>query len=106
MPAEPVLPVLILHRDDVQAVGLVIGFSVVQLTLMIMARLSPDFQWLAWLTILSAYEPTMLALGLVRDPATHWPLFWAYNAWLFGLGTLMLAGAAAVFCRRDVPAPL
>jgi ABC-type transport system involved in multi-copper enzyme maturation permease subunit len=95
-----------LARSRSQAVGLVIGFYVVQLTLMIMSRLSPQFAWLHWLTILSAYEPTLLTLGLVREPAAHWPLFWAYNAWLFGLGALTLAAAAAIFCRRDVPAPL
>jgi ABC-2 type transport system permease protein len=95
-----------LARSRSQAVGLVIGFYVVQLTLMIMGRLSTEFAWLERLTILSAFEPTLLAIGLVRDPATHWPLFWMYNGWLFGLGALMLAAATAIFCRRDVPAPL
>ena len=44
-----------------------------------------------WLTILTAYEPTLLTLGLDRDPDKFWPLFWQYNACLFGLGALLLA---------------
>lgn len=95
-----------LARSRSQAVGLVIGLYVVELTLMIMGRLSHQFEWLRWLTILTAYEPTMLTLGLVREPAVHWPLFWTYNGWLFGLGAALLAAAAVIFCRRDVPAPL
>jgi ABC-type transport system involved in multi-copper enzyme maturation permease subunit len=95
-----------LARTRSQAVAVVIGFYVVELALMIIGRLSPSAAWLEWLTILSAYEPTFLTLGLNRDAATHWPLFWQYNAWLFGLGAAGLALAAAFFCHRDVPAPL
>lgn len=89
-----------------QAVGLAIGLYVVELALMIMARLSARFEWFEWFTILSAYEPTLLTLGLVRDPVAHWPLFWQYNACLFGLGAALLAASAVIFCHRDVPAPL
>ena len=95
-----------LARTRSQAVGIVIGIYVVELTLMIIARLSPDLKWLEWLTILSAYEPTVLTLGIVREPASTWPMFWQYNACLAGLGALALGSAAAIFCHRDVPAPL
>jgi hypothetical protein len=59
-----------------------------------------------WLTILAAYEPTMLTLGIDRDPAQYWPLYWQYNAVLFGLAALLFALSAAIFNHRDVPAPL
>jgi ABC-2 type transport system permease protein len=48
----------------------------------------------------------MLALGIAKEPAVHWPLFWQYNAALIGLGAASWGAAAAIFCRRDVPAPL
>lgn len=95
-----------LARTRSQAVAVVIGFYVVQLALMIVARLSPRAEWLEWLTILSAYEPTLLAIGLDREPEEYGTLFWQYNAWLFGLGAGMWSAAAMLFCHRDVPAPL
>ena len=95
-----------LARTRAQAVGLVVGFYVVELTLMIMSRLSDRFEWLQWFTILTAYEPTLLTIGIEREPGAAWPQFWQYNAVLFGLGGLLLAAATAIFCRRDVPAPL
>jgi ABC-2 type transport system permease protein len=93
-------------RNRGSAVGLVIGFYVVQIAFMIIGRVSQEFGWMRWTTILSAYEPTVLTLALHREPDEFWPMFYQYNAWLFGLGGLLLALAAAIFCRRDVPAPL
>lgn len=93
-------------RTRAQAVAVVIGFYVVELALTILARISPNVRWMEKFTILSAYEPTVLAIGLQRDPATHWPLFWQYNAWLVGLGAALWLAGAAAFCHRDVPAPL
>jgi ABC-type transport system involved in multi-copper enzyme maturation permease subunit len=95
-----------LVRSRSQAVGLVIAFYVVQLTLMIIGRLNDQFSWMNWLTILSVYEPTLLTIGLNRDPSSYWPLFWQYNGCLLGLGAATLALSAAIFCHRDVPAPL
>jgi len=95
-----------LVRTRTHAVGLVIGFYVVEVTFMIVARLSNRFEWMKWLTILTAYEPTLITLGLARKPDVYWPLFWQYNAWLCGLGGLLLVFSAAIFCHRDVPAPL
>jgi ABC-2 type transport system permease protein len=93
-------------RTRAQAVAAVMGFYVVELAFMILGRLSPSAAWLENLTILSAYEPTKLTLGVVRDPAANWPMFWQHNGMLFGLGALLWVVAATVFCRRDVPAPL
>jgi ABC-2 type transport system permease protein len=93
-------------RTRAQAVAAVMGFYVVELAFMILGRLSPSAAWLENLTILSAYEPTKLTLGLARDPATLWLTFWQHNAVLFGLGAILWIAAATLFCRRDVPAPL
>ncbi len=95
-----------LARTRSQAVAAVMGFYVVELALTIIARLSPSMAWMDRFTILSAYEPTMLALGIAKEPAVHWPLFWEYNGILFGLGAVLWGAAAMIFCRRDVPAPL
>jgi len=95
-----------LVRTRSQAVGMVIAFYVVELMLMIVGRLNDRFAWMNRLTILSAYEPTLLTIGLNRDPSAYWPLFWQYNATLVGLGVAALALSATLFCRRDVPAPL
>jgi ABC-2 type transport system permease protein len=95
-----------LVRSRGNAVGLVIGFYVVEIALMIIGRVSQQFSWMRWATILSAYEPTLLTLALHREPDKFWTMFYQYNAWLFGLGGLLLALSAAIFCRRDVPAPL
>lgn len=93
-------------RTRSQAVAAVIGFYVVELALMIVSRISPNARWLERFTFLTAYDPTFLTLGMVRDPAAHWPLFWEYNLWLYGLGAALLAAGTAIFCYRDVPAPL
>jgi ABC-2 type transport system permease protein len=95
-----------LVRNRSTAVGLMIGFYVIELALAIVSRVSVRFQWMRWLTILAAYEPTMLTLGIDRDPAQYWPLYWQYNAVLFGLAALLFVLSAAIFSHRDVPAPL
>jgi ABC-2 type transport system permease protein len=95
-----------LVRSRSQAVGLVIGFYVIQIAFLIVGRISEQLSWMRWLTILTVYEPTLLTLGLERDADKFWPLYWQYNACLAGLGVLLLALSAAIFCRRDVPAPL
>jgi ABC-2 type transport system permease protein len=95
-----------LARNRSTAVGVMIGFYVIELALAIVSRVSARFQWMRWLTILAAYEPTMLTLGIDRDPAQYWPLYWQYHAVLFGLAALLFALSAAIFNHRDVPAPL
>jgi ABC-type transport system involved in multi-copper enzyme maturation permease subunit len=95
-----------LVRSRSQAVGIVVGFYVIQIAVMIVGRVSTQFTWMQWLTIFSVYEPTLLTLGLHREPDKFWPLYWQYNFCLVGLGVLLLAVSDAIFCRRDVPAPL
>ena len=95
-----------LVRSRSQAVGIVIGFYVIQLTLMIVGRLNDRFDWMNRLTIFSVYEPTLLTIGYERDPSAFGPLVWQYNGTLLGIGAGCLALSALIFCRRDVPAPL
>jgi hypothetical protein len=93
-------------RTRAQAVGIVMGFYVVQLSLLIVSRLAPSAEWLKYFTIVTVHQPTMLAVGIAKTPETYWPIFWQYNAILVGLGAALWLLAAATFCRRDVPAPL
>jgi ABC-type transport system involved in multi-copper enzyme maturation permease subunit len=93
-------------RTRSQAVALVAGFYVVELALLILGRLAPSTRWMEKLTILSAFQPTKLTVGVARDAAAGWPLCWQYCAILAGLGAALWIAAAAIFCHRDVPAPL
>lgn len=93
-------------RTRTQAVGLVIGFYVIQLALMILGRLTTQYQWFEKLTILSAYEPTRLTLALAAEKPGAWASLVTCNAVLLALGAGCWALAATLFCRRDVPAPL
>jgi ABC-2 type transport system permease protein len=93
-------------RTRAQAVAIAVGVYVVELALMIVSRISDRSEWLSNFTYITAHQPSYLTLGVARDPATYWPIFWQYNLFLFGLGLGLLAAAAAIFCRRDVPAPL
>ncbi len=95
-----------LGRSRAQAVAIFVTFYVVEVTCKILGLIASNMAWLKKFSFLSAYEPTQLTIGLVREPAEYWPLFWQYNAILLGLGALSFIIAAAIFCNRDVPAPL
>ncbi|MDC0936500.1 hypothetical protein OAS39_09440 [Pirellulales bacterium] len=88
-----------------QAVGWMIGFYFVEVACKIIALLSPSYAWLKKWTFLTAYEPTLLTVGLQSDPAKYKPMFLQHNGILIGLGALGLIFAAVLFCHRDVPAP-
>ena len=93
-------------RTRAQAVAIVAGFYVVELALLILGRLGPSTRWMEKLTILSVYQPTKLSVGAFHDAAAGWPVCWQYCAILAGVGAGLWIAAAAIFCRRDVPAPL
>jgi len=95
-----------LARTRAQAVAIFVAFYVIEITCKIIGLMSSQMVWLKKLTFLSAYEPTILTIGLHNEPAEHWPLFWQYNGLLVGLGLAAIALAATIFCHRDVPAPL
>ncbi|MAT70496.1 MAG: hypothetical protein CMJ58_13340 [Planctomycetaceae bacterium] len=94
-----------LARTRTQAVALVIGFYVIELAFMILGRLVPETHGESF-TFLTAYDPTRLTLALAEGGAEAASLFIKYNVVLVGLGAGCWAIAAAIFCRRDVPAPL
>ena len=88
-----------------RTVGLAIGFCAVEAILEIVSRQAPQFQWLPKTTFLSAYQPQKLVYLLLEDAAAGDVLFDHY-AILIVLGLVGFTIAAAVFARRDLPAPL
>jgi len=96
----------VLGRSRVQAVALFVSFYVVEITCKILGMLASSMAWLKKLSFLSAYEPTLITIGLKNEPTEYWPIFWQYNGLLIGLGIAAIALAATIFCHRDVPAPL
>lgn len=95
-----------LCRTRAAAVGVVLGLYVIEIAFQVVSRLADRFEWMRWLTILTAYEPTLLTLAIERDGPERWAMFWQYNGCLIGLGVALLATSAVIFCHRDVPAPL
>ncbi len=95
-----------LGRSRAEAVAIFVAFYVVEITCKILGLLASSMAWLKKLTFLSAYEPTLLTIGLHNESAEHWAMFWQYNGLLLVLGVVAIALAATIFCRRDVPAPL
>jgi len=95
-----------LGRSRAEAVAIFVAFYVIEFTCKILGLLASSVSWLTKLTFLSAYEPTLLTIGLHKEPAEHWLLFWQYNGLLLSLGIVTIALSATIFCHRDVPAPL
>lgn len=95
-----------LGRSRAHAVAIFVAFYVVEITCKILGLLASKMAWLKKLSFLSAYEPTLITIGLQNEPAEYWPMFWQYNGILLGLGSLFLVIAATIFCHRDVAAPL
>lgn len=95
-----------LGRSRAQAVAIFVAFYVVQITCKILGLIASNMAWLKKFSFLSAYEPTLLTIGLVNEPAEYWALFWQYNGILLGLGLVAFGVASLIFCNRDVPAPL
>ena len=89
-----------------RTVGLIGGFYIVQVIMEVLSRSAPVLSWLKWFTFLGAYEPQSIITRMLDDPAGAWWLAAQFNAVLLGLGLLGYALALALFCRRDVPAPL
>jgi ABC-2 type transport system permease protein len=89
-------------RDRRRTIGLLAGFYLVQLLIKIVARAAKGFEWLDYGTFLSMFEPQLLAV----NPDTAWSEVAATSAVLLGLGLTSYVAAAAVFARRDLPAPL
>ena len=58
--------------------------------------------WVRKFTFMSAYEPQQM----IVQPAEAWTLSLYYNGILLGLGLAAYVASVAVFCRRDLPAPI
>lgn len=95
-----------LGRSRAQAVAIFVAFYVTEVTCKILGLIASKVAWLKKFSFLSAYEPTWLTIGLVKEPAEYWPKYWQFNGLLLGLGLLSFLIASVIFCRRDVPAPL
>ncbi len=85
-----------------RTIGILCGFYVFSLLAKLVGRLSSQFSWVAYLSMLSAYEPQRLVSG----DAAAWQLLVRYDAVLIGLGLAAYAVGAVIFSRRDLPAPL
>jgi ABC-2 type transport system permease protein len=89
-------------RDRRRTIGLSAGFYLVQVLMKVVAQAAPTFAWLRYGTFLGAFDPQSLAVY----PQTAWAELAWRSGCLIGLGIAAYAAAAAVFCRRDLPAPL
>lgn len=85
-----------------RTIGVMGTFFLLSLVVQILARMAPPLNWLKYFTFLAAYEPQVL----ISDPASAWSLSMQYDGLLLGLGIGAYLLAAAIFCRRDIPAPL
>jgi len=88
------------HRSH--TIGMMGGFYVLTLLLKLVGRLSDRLGWVGWLSVFTAYEPQRLVGG----SADVWWLAARYDAVLVGIGLVCYLAGAAIFARRDLPAPL
>jgi ABC-2 type transport system permease protein len=96
-----------------RTIGIVGGFYAVSMVVKIIGRAAKGWDWLAYLSFFTPFEPQLLVGA--RNRAWAW---WVasgesfalgglgYDSILIGLGLLFYVVAAVIFCRRDLPAPL
>ncbi|MEX0936410.1 MAG: ABC transporter permease subunit [Pirellulales bacterium] len=85
-----------------RTIGIAVGLFMFQLIIKIVGRTADQLDWLRYATVLTAFEPQVLA----RSTGTPVSTILLYNGLLVGLAAVFYAVAVAVFCRRDIPAPL
>jgi ABC-2 type transport system permease protein len=97
-----------------RTIGLMIAVYVITTVLQVVGRISDDWQWASYLSLLNAYEPQ----AMVARPEEAWSLLAYENGAvaglglgglqlvLFGLGLVCYAMGAVIFNRREIPAPL
>lgn len=96
-----------------RTVGLVGAFYAIELVIKVIARTAEGFEWLSALTFFSAFEPQLIT----SQQEYAWSLWYTAaggphlgglgcDAVLVVLGSLCYGLALAVFCYRDIPAPL
>jgi ABC-2 type transport system permease protein len=85
-----------------RTLGIAGSFYVVEMIVEVVGLVVERAAWIRWLTFFSAYKPPRL----VTQPDTAVLLAWQHCGVLIGLGLVGYLAATAVFCRRDLPAPL
>jgi ABC-2 type transport system permease protein len=85
-----------------RTIGLAGALFMISLIIKVVARMAPQLDWLLYFTFLAAYEPQVM---IVR-PDEAWAISLRYDGVLIGLGAVGYIGAAVIFCRRDLPAPV
>jgi ABC-2 type transport system permease protein len=85
-----------------RTLGIAGSFYVVELIVEAVGLVVDWAAWARWLTFFSAYKPPRL----VTQPDIAIQLAWQHCGVLIGLGLLGYVAATAIFCRRDLPAPL
>jgi hypothetical protein len=78
------------------------GFYVTAILTKLVGRLSGNLGWIGYLSVLNAYEPQRLVGG----GGESWRLLGQYDGILLGVGIAAYVLGAAIFSRRDLPAPL
>ena len=74
----------------------------VELVFKVIGRLVERFEWLMYFTFATACEPQALVIDYDHALA----LSLRYDGVLLACGLACYLGAAAIFCHRDLPAPL
>jgi len=102
-----------------RTIGIVMGVFVVQVAIKIVGLGAEEVSWLLYLSALTPYEPEAFVHIADVRPDQAWAFFlygsdgsWAgfgpmsQHAVMASIGLLSYAGAAFIFLRRDLPAPL
>jgi len=85
-----------------RTIGILCGFYVFSLLAKLVGRLSGALSWVGYLSVFNAYEPQRLVAG---GPEA-WQRLAHYDAVLLGIGVVAYVAGAAIFAKRDLPAPL
>ncbi len=98
-----------------RTIGLTIGFYICQLLLFVLAKSTPKLGFLKNFSFLAAYQPDWMIQESVKSPERIWH-FWipetasfgalGYIVFLLAAGLVLYGVGIAIFCRRDIPAPL
>jgi ABC-2 type transport system permease protein len=97
-----------------RTIGIVGGFYAVSMIAKIVGRMAPGWTWMSYTSFFTPFEPQLLVSNAAKAWSTWTPKpggsfelgGWGYDSILIGLGLFAYLGAAAVFCHRDLPAPL
>lgn len=97
-----------------RTIGIVGGFYAVSMVTKIIGRVVPHWHWVSYGSFFTPFEPQLLVSNASKAWAVWVPKAkgsfelggLGYDSILIGLGLVAYVGAAVIFCRRDLPAPL